>query len=537
MSGRAGTSVVRIVSVLILIAGLLAIAAPVLALGPIDLAVGATGSYPWFETGIMPGFSNTSFIDLRNNGTMDGTLYIWLDNVSEVNPRGNGTALGTYLQLNVSNPRLNASFALPANVYAFPRAPMLPRRITLSPLRAGETVRFNWTWEFKETGTPQNDAQLASLRFNISYTLVSGPPPPPPPTPVPYPDSDSDGGGGVPVPTAEPTREPTVEPTPESTARPPTFEELMRSPVIPAMYLSLNQPVIPGLAGITVTQTYHMGFRGLIYNPDGSRSLFIETALAPAVPARVTRYADRVEVYQSGSPGVLMVFFGENFEKKGSRITGIAPNASFTTDPLVIPVRKGTVTGSVYGDLISVIERSTLRKTISGNVSGDAVGRFTAAAAQENLSFGGAGCTMYLEKSPSLRLGASTVSLAVPVPWVEEQGGADLIRIGRIDGTSGAAELLETSATASAESVRFRGESPNGTSIFALISVRPVLAEEPAPPVMTPAAPPAEVAAACPTLWCTLLRLLSEYCLLLVLLLLVTAGAAILYRLERDHKG
>ncbi len=45
--------------------------------------------------------------------------------------------------------------------------------IIIDPLNAGDTARLNWTWEFKETGMPQNDAQNNTLRFNLSYTLVN----------------------------------------------------------------------------------------------------------------------------------------------------------------------------------------------------------------------------------------------------------------------------------------------------------------------------------------------------------------------------
>ena len=70
--------------------------------GPVDLTLGMTGAFPWYESGIMPGSSNATSIELHNNGTAGGTLYIWLDNISEVNPHGSGTALGNYIYLNES---------------------------------------------------------------------------------------------------------------------------------------------------------------------------------------------------------------------------------------------------------------------------------------------------------------------------------------------------------------------------------------------------------------------------------------------------
>jgi len=148
--------------------------APVLAQGPIDLTFGATGSFPWGITGILPGDHGSDIIDLHNNGTENGMVYLWVDNISQSDVLGNpGGGLANYTYFNVSHPRLTSTVALPAQIYSFPQAPLLSHYIIVNPLYVGETVRLNWTWEFIETGQPQNDAQNNSLRFNISYTLVN----------------------------------------------------------------------------------------------------------------------------------------------------------------------------------------------------------------------------------------------------------------------------------------------------------------------------------------------------------------------------
>ena len=498
---------------LILIAGVISICALVSAAGPVDLAINTTSTMPWNETGIMPGYSNSSFTDLYNSGTLDGTLYIWLDDIQETDPHGNGTALGTYLQLNVSHPRLATTVPLPASVYSFPTAPLLPASITVYPFHAGETIRLRWTWEFRETGRPQNDAQNASLRFNISYTLVNVPPPPPPP---PGPGGDTGGGVGERTPTPVlPVTPPLQVPTPPGS---------LLKPLVPYSGLSLTQPVIEGLQGITVTKCYDMGFPGLAYNLNGSEKLYIDTALVPAAPAHVTQYADRVEVYQYSTNGVLMVFYGENFEMNGTVITGNATGATFTTDPLVVGVSSGTVAGSVEGDLVSVITRGWLCKTISGNVSRDSVERFMAVSTQNNLSFGGIGCVMTIDKESAIRSGAANVTFAVPASWVRDHGGTGAIHIGRINETTGVAELLPTSAIGpdAVGTMVFRGESKNGTSLFGLV----VASAGPSGqglPVVTYEAPRRGPIFGGTSLWI----------LILVLLLLGAAGAAAYFWSQR----
>jgi uncharacterized membrane protein len=159
---------------------------PVFAQSPVDLTFGNTGVIPWGVTGVMPGDHGSTFIDLHNNGTVNGIVYIWVDNISTSDRHGNpGGGLANYMYFNVSNPHLNSTEILPARINSFPKAPLLSDHfIIINSFIAGDTIRLNWTWEFIETGQPQNDAQNNTLHFNLSYTLVdlTGPIVP---TPVP----------------------------------------------------------------------------------------------------------------------------------------------------------------------------------------------------------------------------------------------------------------------------------------------------------------------------------------------------------------
>jgi hypothetical protein len=141
---------------------------------PVDLTFGETGAFPWTISGILPGDHGSDFVDLHNNGSESGVVYIWVDNISQFDKYGNtGGGLANYMYFNVSHPNLNSTVILPAHITTFPTAPLLPAYITINQFNAGQTIRLRWTWEFTETGQPQNDAQGNTLRFNISYMLVN----------------------------------------------------------------------------------------------------------------------------------------------------------------------------------------------------------------------------------------------------------------------------------------------------------------------------------------------------------------------------
>ncbi len=165
---------------------LLLLPLPVLAQDPVDLTIEKTGVFPWSVAGILPGDRGSTFIDLHNNGTENGIVFVWVDNISTSDRYGNpGGGLANYMYFNISHPHLNSTVILPARINSFPNAPLMPGQyIIIDSFSAGDTIRINWTWEFVETGQPQNDAQNNTLHFTISYTLVNLTAPVAP-TPVP----------------------------------------------------------------------------------------------------------------------------------------------------------------------------------------------------------------------------------------------------------------------------------------------------------------------------------------------------------------
>ena len=210
------------------------------------------------------------------------------------------------------------------------------------------------------------------------------------------------------------------------------------------------------------------------YNAAGSGGLSIDTTAAEGAHATVTVTSTEVSVYQHGSPGVLITFYGEQFRTEGNFIKGKVKKADFVTDPLTVNVTGGVVSGSVRAVLTALTQHVTIENTISGNLTDDTTNRFRTVMAQNNLPFGGTAYTFTVRKGNLTTTGAANITLTVPASWVDKNGGKDAIRIARISETTGNTELIHTVYTGMDENgtMTFRGESPNGTSIFGMLTAK-----------------------------------------------------------------
>jgi len=143
--------------------------------GAVDLVLGGQGSVAWSAGSMMPGDTGTTTIEIRNAGSMTANLMIWISNVQETDLRGDGAALSKYLRFHLSANGLHTSLSLPSTLGDLPDHPTDENQLLIGPLSAGESVTAIWSWEFVDTGTPQNDAQGDGLSFNINYLLVDIP--------------------------------------------------------------------------------------------------------------------------------------------------------------------------------------------------------------------------------------------------------------------------------------------------------------------------------------------------------------------------
>jgi hypothetical protein len=448
---------------LLLVLMLITIPLQVSADGPVDLSLGMTGAFPWSVSGIVPGSSDSTFIELHNNGTVGGTLYIWLNNISETDPHGSGNALGNYLYLNVSHPRLSSTVSLPARVYSFPTAPMRADYIVISPFSPGETIRLSWTWEFRETGAPQNDAQEASLRFNISYTLVGLPAPTtlpttaptPSPAPVPYYGSSSGGGGG---------------------GRTNTFT----GPGGP-------QPtVLPGQRGCEneVSANYTAGFEGLLYNADGNNTLDLDIWKARAVGATITIEPDHIDAYPHESPGAFLRFRLDTSDRSNpTRIVKKVNSAELWTGPLVGNFTTGMFSGSLHAVPTRILQASVINVTLTTCIPEPVREKVRNVSAQNQLELENIPIMMNVTRVNLPQTGAAEVSMTLPASWVEQQGGTGAIHIARISDETGTPELLTTVFTGrDPGAMTFRGDSPRGTGLFVIFSAKETNPQNPEQP-------------------------------------------------------
>jgi len=222
------------------------------------------------------------------------------------------------------------------------------------------------------------------------------------------------------------------------------------------------------------SQTSPMGFEGMSYNADGTETLDLNMDQAQNTGAQVTVFSDRVEVYQHNSPGVLITYWGDNFATIGRNITGKVTKAEFATDPLVANLSIGKVAGSVNAILSSLTQKGAVKTTIQGNVSQETAEQFQTITQKNNLQMQSIAYTLDVRKANIPQTGAANVTMSIPPSWVDRNGGKDTVRIVRVSEETGTTELLETVYTGIDPNgnMVFRGDSPNGSSLFGLITAR-----------------------------------------------------------------
>ena len=236
---------------------------------------------------------------------------------------------------------------------------------------------------------------------------------------------------------------------------------------------------------MVVTGVYHIGFPGLTFNADGKNTLILDLNAAHAAGAVVTSYFDRIEVYQHNSPGVLITFWGDQFNTTSQTITGTVSHAEFTTDPLNATFPLGTVSGSVHAALPALNQPGLLTKTLTSPVNAATTSRFSDITAGSSLNMNAVAYTLTVKKE-NLTTGAANVTLTVPASWVNINGGKDAVYIPRI-GDDGKEELLSTSYTGTGPTgtLIFRGDSPHGTSLFGLLTAEATAAKQEEHPNVT----------------------------------------------------
>lgn len=142
----------------------------------VRLSLGGQGSVPWSMEAIKPGDHGTEVTVLQNTGSKDGTVLLWISNIKETDAAGDGAFLGQYMRFSIDAEGLCTEARFPCTIYELPEYPSSSSKIIIRSLPAGSSVTIHWTWEFLETGAPQNEAQGDGLSFDINYLLYEPPP-------------------------------------------------------------------------------------------------------------------------------------------------------------------------------------------------------------------------------------------------------------------------------------------------------------------------------------------------------------------------
>lgn len=143
----------------------------------IDLELGQETSAPWVIENLKPGDSAVRSIEVRNLGSRDGQLAIWISNLREYDFNGDGAHLGEYLKFEVRSSGLFTTLEMPASIRNFPSSPIDPNYIWVINIQAGGSATIEWYWEFEDNFISQNDAQGDRLSFTVNYMLGDMPPP------------------------------------------------------------------------------------------------------------------------------------------------------------------------------------------------------------------------------------------------------------------------------------------------------------------------------------------------------------------------
>jgi hypothetical protein len=238
-----------------------------------------------------------------------------------------------------------------------------------------------------------------------------------------------------------------------------------------------------------------MGFDGMTYNDEGNGLLDIDLVSAGSAGVTILRYPGYLDVYQHNSPGVHMFFYGEEFNITPSRITGMPERAEYTTDPISDQFGIGNVSGSIRAVLLSLVQKVVIHETLALSATPEIAQRFSDCLAPEGLSLNDVAYTLDVNKGNFSASGAANVTLTVAASWVSEHGGVGAVHIIRTSHETGTTEMIDTYylGTDPAGDMVFRGDSPQGSSLFGLVSAQAAAAEQKARPNETfiPASKPA----------------------------------------------
>lgn len=467
----------------------------------IDLVLGGEGATPWSIGNIQPGDSGTKTVTLRNNSNYNGTVIIWVTIISETDGAGGGAVLDKYLYFNLTGANQVTNLTLPVLIHQLPQSANDSCYLKINPLAAGATITLTWQWTFRETGTPQNEAQGDSLTFSVSYMLVE--------TPPPY------------FPTPEPTIEPTAIPiaAPTATLTPAPGSGLMVNSIpdritvgSDASATSTSGAVVEiNSSVITIEKTdddiYYVNIP--VNLPEGE-------VLATYTDAQGTTFRNNQFVFTSfdetGTPEITIIINTENAIGKGNAATAkiksmfldvlekqaeLAP-VDLTNDEIsefaqsahVLNQLSARVSASIEVTLLTVPENAVIHSTITNKLSSAVQTALQLVVVDNDQIVDDIAFVLEVEKfnlPNKTVLGEARITMKVSAEYAQEVG-IENFRIYRFDRETGQGEMLETQFAGYDNEGKavFIGVSPNGLSIFVLATLEQLAQPTVVPPTVTP---------------------------------------------------
>jgi hypothetical protein len=230
----------------------------------------------------------------------------------------------------------------------------------------------------------------------------------------------------------------------------------------------------------------------------GTQTFLLDTALAEQSGSTITLNNNIIIIRQ---PGFTLTVVSNDMSVKGNGvISGTVKSVGLRTAPAYANTSVGTVSISVSTPLDSIPENASITTAISDIANQGIQDAFQSAAQSNNQQVEGIAYSIYIGKNNFVAPGPAMVNLTISPDWVTNHGGIQSIGIARLS-DEGTSAILKTDYTGSDErgNLVFQGTSPQGLSIFGLISLKnltapaPTGAETPAPSPSSQSQSPGEI--------------------------------------------
>ena len=474
----------------------------------IDLVLGGEGATSWSISNIQPGDSGTKTVTLRNNSNYNGTVIIWVENISETDGAGGGAddaVLDKYLDFNLTVIDQKTNLTLPVLTHQLLQSFSDPAYLCITSLPAGATVTLIWQWTFQETNTPQNDAQGDTLTFNLYYSLIAEEPVIIPiKTPIPEPAVELTA-----TPIAAPTA--TLTPAPGSGLMVNSIPDRITVGSDASATSTSGAVVEINSSVITIEKTDDdICYVNIPVNlPEGE-------VLATYTDAQGTTFRNNQFVFTSfdetGTPEITIIINTENAIGKGNAATAkiksmfldvlekqaeLAP-ADLTNDEIsefaqsahVLNQLSAQVSASIEVTLLTVPENAVIHSTITNKLSSAVQTALQLVVVDNDQIVDDIAFVLEVEKfnlPNKTVLGEARITMKVSAEYAQEVG-IENFRIYRFDRETGQGEMLETQFAGYDNEGKavFIGVSPNGLSVFVLTVLERLAQPTVVPSTVTP---------------------------------------------------